>query len=75
MLGTNFADSLMACFRFAESIVIYEQYRWYSYDNSTGRFIEGFLFNMMGSANEFLKYFDKTEAYLNHYNDKGELEP
>lgn len=33
------------------------------------------MFNMMGSANEFLKYFDKTEVYLNNYNEKGEREP
>lgn len=36
MLGTNFADSLMACFRFGDSIVEYEKNRWYTYDNSTG---------------------------------------
>ena len=75
LIGTNFADSLMACVRFGDSIVSYESMRWYTYDNSTGRFIEGFLFNLMGSANEFLKYFDRTEAYMNHYNDKGEHEP
>lgn len=75
LLGTNFADSLPWCFRYADSIKYYEDTRWQTYDRSPGRFIEGFLFNMMGSANEFLKYFDKTEIYMNNYNDKGELEP
>lgn len=75
LISTNFADALPNCFRYTDSVYYFEKDRWITYNNSTGQFLEGFLFNMMGSANEFLKYFDKTEIYLNNYNEKGEQEP
>lgn len=45
------------------------------FNNSTGQFLEAFFFNIMASADEFLKYFDKIEIYMKHINETGGLDP
>ena len=56
LLAMNFADSLPNCYLFSESVWNFENLRWTSFDGSAGMFIEAFLFNIMASADEFLKY-------------------
>ena len=75
LLAMNFADSLPNCYLFSESVWSFESLRWVSFDNSTGMFIEAFLFNIMASADEFLKYFDKQEVYMSAVNEFGEPAP
>ena len=37
--------------------------------------MEAFLFNILASADEFLKYFDKTAVYMNYVNETGGIDP
>jgi len=75
LLAMNFADSLPNCYLFSESVYTFENLRWDSFDGSLGLFIEAFLFNIMASADEFLKYFDKQEVYMSAVNEFGEPAP
>ena len=75
LLAMNFADSLPNCYLFSESVWNFENLRWTSFDGSAGMFIEAFLFNIMASADEFLKYFDKQEVYMSAVNEFGEPSP
>lgn len=75
MIGANFADSLPNCYSFADSIKTFEKERWVLFGNSTGNYIEAFLFNVMANADEFFKYFDKVEGYMTSLNETGGLDP
>lgn len=37
--------------------------------------MEAFLFNILASADEFLKYFDKTAVYMSYVNETGGIDP